>query len=137
MTDTSVSWLTQEAFDRLSAELEHLTGEGRAEIAKKIEARIRTLTELLRNAKVGEAPASSGVVEPGTLITATILGDESTFLLGSREIVADDSDLDVYSEQSPLGVAIMGLKVGDETSYTAPNGKQIPVKIVKVETYTP
>ena len=32
------SYLTQEAFDRLKAELEQLSGEGRAEIAKKIEA---------------------------------------------------------------------------------------------------
>ena len=159
--DNSVTWLTQEAFDRLSAELEQLSGPGRTEIAKKIEAareegdlkenggyhaakeeqgkieaRIRVLTELLRHAVVGEAPASTGVVEPGTVITATILGDESTFLIGSREIVGD-SDLDVYSEGSPLGTAIIGLKVGDETSYTAPNGKSIAVTILKVETYGP
>lgn len=159
--DNSVTWLTQEAFDRRTAELEQLQGEGRLEIAKKIEAareegdlkenggyhaakeeqgkieaRIRVLTELLRHAVVGEAPASTGVVEPGTVITATILGDETTFLIGSREIVGD-SDLDVYSEGSPLGTAIIGMKVGDETSYTAPNGKQIAVKILKVETYVP
>jgi transcription elongation factor GreA len=157
--DSSVTWLTQEAFDRRTAELEQLEGEGRIEIAKKIEAareegdlkenggyhaakeeqgkieaRIRVLTELLRHAVVGDAPQSSGVVEPGTVITATVLGDEETFLLGSREIVGDD-DLDVYSEGSPLGVAIMGLKVGDETTYLAPNGKSIEVKILKVETY--
>ena len=159
-TDSTVTWLTQEAFDRLTAELEQLSGAGRTEIAKKIEAareegdlkenggyhaakeeqgkieaRIRVLTELLRTATVGEAPQSSGVVEPGTVITATVLGDEETFLLGSREIVGD-SDLDVYSEGSPLGAAIIGLKVGDETSYTAPNGKSISVKILKVETYS-
>ena len=159
--DSSVTWLTQEAFDRRTAELEHLEGEGRLEIAKKIEAareegdlkenggyhaakeeqgkmeaRIRVLTELLRHAVVGETPQSSGVVEPGTVITATVLGDEETFLLGSREIVGD-AELDVYSEGSPLGVAILGLKVGDETSYLAPNGKSIPVTIVKVETYVP
>ena len=64
------------------------------------------------------------------------MGDESTFLIGSREIVGD-SDLDVYSEGSPLGTAIIGLKVGDETSYTAPNGKSIDVKIISVETYLP
>jgi len=159
--DSSVTWLTQEAFDRRTAELEQLEGEGRIEIAKKIEAareegdlkenggyhaakeeqgkmeaRIRVLTELLRHAVVGETPQSSGVVEPGTVITATVLGDEETFLLGSREIVGD-AELDVYSEGSPLGVAIIGLKVGDETSYLAPNGKSIPVKILKVETYAP
>lgn len=160
-TESNVTWLTQEAFDRLTAELDALAGEGRTEIAKKIEAareegdlkenggyhaakeeqgkieaRIRVLTELLRHAVVGEAPESTGVVEPGTLITATILGDETTFLIGSREIVGD-SDLDVYSEGSPLGTAIIGLKVGDETSYLAPNGRSIAVKILKVETYVP
>ncbi|MCU1578766.1 MAG: greA [Rhodoglobus sp.] len=159
--DNSVTWLTQEAFDRRSAELEQLSGEGRVEIAKKIEsareegdlkenggyhaakeeqgkieARIRVLTELLRHAVVGEAPESTGVVEPGTVITATIQGDESVFLIGSREIVGE-SDLDVYSEGSPLGTAIIGMKVGGETSYTAPNGKSIAVKIIKVETYVP
>jgi transcription elongation factor GreA len=156
-----VTWLTQEAFDRRTAELEQLSGEGRLEIAKKIEAareegdlkenggyhaakeeqgkieaRIRVLTELLRHAVVGEAPASTGVVEPGTVITANILGDKSTFLIGSREIVGD-SDLDVYSEGSPLGTAIIGLKIGDSTKYTAPNGKEISVEILAVETYIP
>ena len=158
--DNSVTWLTQEAFDRRTAELEQLSGEGRAEIAKKIEAareegdlkenggyhaakeeqgkieaRIRVLTELLRHAVVGEAPASTGVVEPGTVITATIAGDETRFLIGSREI-AGDSDLDVYSEKSPLGEAIIGLKVGATTSYETPNGKQIAVEIHSVETFT-
>jgi len=160
-SDSSVTWLTQEAFDRRTAELEQLTGEGRLEIAKKIEtareegdlkenggyhaakeeqgkmeARIRVLTELLRHATVGETPESHGVVEPGTVITAKILGDPSTFLLGSREIVGD-SDLDVYSEGSPLGTAIIGLKVGESTTYAAPSGKQITVEIVSVETYIP
>jgi transcription elongation factor GreA len=159
MSDTSVTWLTQEAFDRLKSELEHLSGEGRADIAKrieaareegdlkenggyhaakdeqgKIEARIRQLTELLRTASVGDAPTSTGVVEPGTVITAKIQGDSTKFLIGNREI-AGDSDLDVYSEASPLGTAILGLKVGDSTSYTAPNGKDIAVEIVSVETY--
>ena len=155
------TWLTQEAFDRRTAELEQLSVAGRLDIAKKIEsareegdlkenggyhaakeeqgkieARIRVLTELLRHATVGEAPESTGVAEPGTVITATIQGDETTFLIGSREIVGD-SDLDVYSEGSPLGTAIIGMKVGDETSYTAPNGKSIAVKIINVETYIP
>jgi transcription elongation factor GreA len=102
----------------------------------KIEARIRVLTELLRHAKVGEAPQSTGVVQSGTVVTATILGEDSVFLLGSREIVGEDSDLDVYSEGSPLGAAILGHRVGETTSYIAPNGKEITVKIVNVATYS-
>jgi transcription elongation factor GreA len=43
--------------------------------------------------------------------------------------------LDVYSEKSPLGSAVMGGKVGDEKSYTAPNGKNITVKILKAEVF--
>jgi transcription elongation factor GreA len=157
----NVTWLTQEAFDRRTAELEQLTGEGRYGIAKKIEAareegdlkenggyhaakeeqgkieaRIRVLTELLRHAIVGDVQDDDGVVEPGILVTAKILGDESVFLLGSREIVANDSDLDVYSEKSPLGMAINGLKVGASATYTAPNGKEITVEIMKIATYS-
>ncbi|KRC49636.1 transcription elongation factor GreA [Leifsonia sp. Root227] len=158
--ESQVSFLTQDAYDRLAAELEELSVNGRNEIAKrieaareegdlkenggyhaakdeqgKIEARIVQLTNLLRNSTVSEAPQSHGVVEPGTVITATIAGDESTFLIGNREIAAG-TDLQVYSEGSPLGEAILGLKVDESTTYTAPNGKQIAVTILKVETYT-
>ena len=35
---TAVTWLTQEAYDRLKGEYDYLSGEGRVEIAKKIEA---------------------------------------------------------------------------------------------------
>ncbi|MFB6611942.1 transcription elongation factor GreA [Agromyces sp. NPDC056379] len=157
--DVTATWLTQEAYDRLAAELEHLSTHGREEIAKRIEAareegdlkenggyhaakdeqgkmeaRIRQLKELLRTAEVGDAPQSSGVVEAGTVITAIIAGDEETFLIGSREI-AGDSELDVWSTQSPLGAAILGLKVGEKTSYTAPNGREIAVEITSVETW--
>jgi len=160
-TDAQVPFLTQEAYDRLVAELEHLSTVGRDEIAKRIEAareegdlkenggyhaakdeqgkqeaRIRTLEGLLKTAKVGEAPASRGIVEPGTVVTALVAGGEEVFLLGSREIAAGGSDLDVYSEASPLGQAILGLKVGEKSSYEAPNGRSIAVEIVNVETYT-
>ncbi|CAN5428510.1 transcription elongation factor GreA [soil metagenome] len=162
MTDTvPTTWLTQESFDRLTAELEELSGPARLDIAKKleaareegdlkenggyhaakdeqgkIEARIRQLTQLLRHATVGEPPVSHGVVEIGTVVTATIAGDESTFLLGSREIADDSSDIDVYPATSALGQAILGLKVGDATTYTAPNGREIAVKVTQVDTYT-
>lgn len=160
--EISETWLTTEAFERRTAELEQLSGEGRSEIARKIEAareegdlkenggyhaakeeqgkieaRIRVLTELLRHAKVGDAPENSNVVASGTVITAKIQGDPEVFLIGSREIVDQGSDLDVWSEGSPLGEAILGLKVGQKTTYIAPNGKKIAVEIDKVEPYRP
>jgi transcription elongation factor GreA len=161
VTDTTenVTWLTQEAYDRLKAERDHLAGDGRTEIAKKIEAardegdlrenggyhaakeeqgkqeaRIRQLTQLLESARVGQAPADDGVVEPGMVVTVDLAGEELTFLLGSREV--SDPSLDVYSEKSPLGAAINGHKAGDSTSYTAPNGNQVPVKILQAKPYS-
>jgi transcription elongation factor GreA len=160
VTETATqSFLTQEAFDRLKAELQHLSGEGRAEIAKRIEAardegdlrenggyhaakeeqgkmeaRIRQLTQLLETAKVGETPKDDGIVEPGMLVTVEMFGDE-TFLLGHREI-KDDSGLEVFSEQSPLGHAINGKKVGDTASYETPAGKTVEVKILKAAPFT-
>lgn len=158
--ETAVTWLPQEAYDRLTTELEDLSGPGRTEIVKrieaareegdlkenggyhaakeeqgKIEARIRYLTQLLRTAEVGQPTDAGGVVAAGTVVTATIAGSETRFLLGSREI-AGDSDLVVYSEASPLGTAILGAKVGDAVSYTAPNGRAIEVRVESVEPYT-
>jgi transcription elongation factor GreA len=157
--EPTTTWLTQAAYDRLQAELEELSGPARTEITQRIEAareegdlkensgyhaakdeqgkmeaRIRQLTALLRDATVGEAPAGDGTAGAGSVITATIAGDETVFLLGSREI-AGDSDLAVYSEQSPVGQAVSGLKAGEKTSYVAPNGKEIAVEVLKVEAY--
>jgi len=156
----SKSWLTQEAADRLSAELASLETTGRSEIIKKIEsvrsegdlkenggyhaareeqgkieARIRQLKHMLENAEIGTAPNSAdGSISPGMRVTVEIMGDEMEFLLGSREI--SSGDLDVYSEKSPLGAAVMGAKIGDTKSYNAPNGKTISVKILKAEVYS-
>ncbi len=156
----SKSWLTQEAADRLSAELASLETTGRSEIIKKIEsarsegdlkenggnhaareeqgkieARIRQLKHMLENAEIGTAPNNAdGLISPGMRVTVEIMGDEMEFLLGSREI--SSGDLDVYSEKSPLGAAVMGAKIGDTKSYNAPNGKTISVKILKAEVYS-
>jgi transcription elongation factor GreA len=158
-SNAPVAWLTQESYDRLKAELEHLSGPGRSEIVARIEqarsegdlkenggyhaakeeqgkaeARIRQLTELLRNAQVGEAPADDGIVEPGMVVEAIIAGDQETFLLGSRE-VAGHADIDVYSERSALGAAIQGKKAGDKFSYTAPNGREINVEVISAKPF--
>ena len=160
MTETSTTVHTQEAYDRLKEELDYLSNEGRTEIAKKIEAarlegdlrenggyhaakeeqgkmeaRIRQVTQLLENATVGEAPPDDGVVEPGMVVTVEMFGDEETFLMGSREI-GEHTDLTVYSEKSAMGSAINGRKVGETVTYTAPNGKDIEVKILHAKPYS-
>ncbi|ADI07391.1 MULTISPECIES: transcription elongation factor GreA [Streptomyces] len=163
MTQTSenVTWLTQEAYDQLKAELEYLSGPARVEIAKKIEAareegdlrenggyhaakeeqgkqelRVRQLTQLLQHAKVGEAPADTGVVAPGMVVTIAFDGDPDdslTFLLASREYAS--SDIETYSPQSPLGSGVNGKKVGEDASYELPNGRTASVKILEAKPY--
>ncbi len=154
---SSQTWLTQEAADRLAAELTNLETVGRTEVIKKIEAaraegdlkenggyhaardeqgkieaRIRQLKQMLENATIGAPPASAdGVVGAGMVVSAIVADDEMKFLLGSREIAT--GDLDVYSEKSPLGAAVLGAKIGDKVSYTLPNGKSISVEILGAE----
>ncbi|MEU9110215.1 transcription elongation factor GreA [Streptomyces sp. NPDC048483] len=163
MTQTSenVTWLTQEAYDQLKAELEHLSGPARAEITEKIaaareegdlkenagyhaakeeqgkqELRVRQLTQLLQTAKVGEAPAATGVVAPGMVVTIAFDGDPDDtleFLLASREYAS--SDIETYSPQSPLGRGVNGKKIGDTAEYELPNGKKASVKILEAKPY--
>ena len=100
MSETQVTWLTQEAYDRLKQELDELIAYRPAMAAKinasreegdlkenggyhaareeqgQQEARIRQLQELLRDAKVGEAPTSRGIAEPGMVLTVRYDGDD-------------------------------------------------------------
>ncbi|GIH91536.1 transcription elongation factor GreA [Planobispora siamensis] len=157
----SVTWLTQEAYDRLKAEFEYLSGPGRVDIAKKIEAareegdlrenggyhaakdeqgkmeaRIFHLRQILDSAKVGEAPRTEGVVGPGMTVTVRFEGDdeEVAFLLASRE--ESGAPIDVYSPKSPLSAAINGKKIGEKATYTMPNGRSTTVEILEAVPYT-
>ena len=131
----NVTWLTQEAHDRLSRELDDLIA-NRPAMAKEIndrreegdlkenggyhaareeqgkqEGRIRQLEQLLRSARVGEAPVSNGVAGPGMVVTVRFEGDDDaeTFLIGSRE-EAETAGVEVYSAASPMGKALTGAR---------------------------
>ncbi|MEU3406268.1 transcription elongation factor GreA [Streptomyces sp. NPDC006670] len=161
-TSESVTWLTQAAYDQLKAELDYLSGPARTEIAMKIaaareegdlrenggyhaakeeqgkqELRVRQLTQLLENAKVGTAPTGAeGEVAPGMLVTIAFDGDEDDtleFLLASREYASDE--FETYSPQSPLGSGVLGKKVGEDAQYELPNGKKATVKVLAVKPF--
>ncbi|MDG4763853.1 transcription elongation factor GreA [Solwaraspora sp. WMMD406] len=158
--EAPATWLSQDAYDRLQAELNELIA-GRTAIAAEInarreegdlrenggyhaareeqgkqEARIRYLQELLRTAQVGEAPNADRIA-PGTVVTIHFDDDPQdteTFLLGSREI-SSTTDLTVYSPESALGKAILGARQGQTVTYTAPSGADIKVTIDKFEPF--
>jgi transcription elongation factor GreA len=162
MTGTVVTWLTQEAHDRLQHELDSLVAQrpviaaeindrreegdlkenggyhaARDEQAKQ-ETRIRHLQELLRNAQVGVSPADDGVVEQGMVVTVAYDGDDDdqeTFLLGSREEGVHGS-LQVYSPQSPLGQAILGATKGESREYVLPNGRSQKVSVLDAKPFS-
>src|ERR1044071_4366111 len=111
MSETSLS---QEAHDRLQAELKHLTTEGRVDVANRIEAaralgdlsengdyhaakddqgkmeaRIRHLEALLKQATIVDtsAAASGGVISTGSVVSLRYEGDDDAerYLIGSIE----------------------------------------------------
>jgi transcription elongation factor GreA len=141
--------------DRLSAEHEQLTTHGRVDIARKIqaaremgdlsengdyhaakeeqgkmEARIRQLQALLLDAEIVEAADGSAVVA-GVIVSIRYEGDDEVerLLVGSVE---ERGELEVLTPGSPLGVALMGAKVGDIVDFEAPGGV-LKVEIVAIE----
>ena len=152
----SETWLSQEAYDRLNAELETLRTEGRERISAeievarahgdlrenaeyhaakdeqgKMEARIRQLTELLHDARIGE-PDTTDVARPGLVVVLDIEGDEETYLLGSREDSHDD--LEILSAESPMGQAVLDQSVGATVRFTTPTGVELAVTVRDIRT---
>ena len=153
--DVTVTWLTQEAYDRLSRELDELIA-NRPAMAKEIndrreegdlqenggyhaareeqgkqEGRILQLQAAAAQRQVGEAPVSDGVAGPGMVVEVRFDGDDDveTFLIGSRE-EAETAGIEVYSAASPLGKALTGAREGDTVEYATPTGKTIKVTLV-------
>lgn len=158
---THVTYLTQEAHDRLQEELAERTGPRRTEITKRIEAareegdlrenggyhaakeeqgkneaRVRQLKHLLEHAVIGVPDSEHDEVSYGKVVTVRfpVFDETETFLLGSREEAAHAS-VEVYSPTSPLGAAVLGKRVGESAVYILANGKEMAVEIVSVETY--
>jgi transcription elongation factor GreA len=154
----SETHLSQEAYDRLRAELEDLTTRGRVDIAQTIEtarelgdlkenadyhaarddqgrmeARIRQLQSLVDNAViVDSSQQSSDTVGAGSIVALRYEGDDDVdrFLVGSIE--ERRSDVAVVSPASPLGQALVGRRKGDVVTYQAPGGN-LKVEIVEIE----
>ena len=108
------------------------------EMQDQEEARIKQISEVLANATTERGAVQEGVAHTGSVVHVYYNGnkdDKETFLIGTRAAASDNKDLETYSEQSPLGAAILGAQEGETREYTAPNGKTISVTIESAAPY--
>ena len=147
--------LSQETYDRLSAELEELTTVGRTEIARKIEearnlgdlsengdyhaakdeqgrmeGRIRQLQAMLREVTIVENDGAGDVVKIGSVITLDFGDGPETFLVGSIEETKGRDGLTALTPDSALGKTLIGQGPGD-VAYEV-NGNTLSVKILEI-----
>jgi len=152
-----VHHLSQDAHDRLSAELRDLATRGRIEIAEKIEAarklgdlsengdyhatketqglmeeRIMHLSRILTDAVIIDAGTEDASVALGSTVTVLYDGDDEPerLLLGSVEERADG--MVIVSPGSPMGKALLGAGAGDQVEFETPGGTTEKVTVVEV-----
>ncbi|MCM3002584.1 transcription elongation factor GreA [Priestia koreensis] len=158
MATEKVFPMTKEGKEKLEQELEYLKSVKRKEVVERIktargfgdlsenseydaakdeqafvEARIATLENMIRNAKIIEEDAeNSSVVSLGKSVTFVELpdGDEETYtIVGSAE--ADPFEGKI-SNDSPIAKSLMGKQIGDEVVVQTPGG-EMSVKIVTIK----
>ena len=97
----------------------------------KVEARIKELEELIRNAKIiDEDEIDTSVVSIGSTVKVKFVnGDVVEYnIVGSNEVAPD---LFKISDQSPIGKKLIGTRAGAKIFVDAPSGK-IELNVVEV-----
>jgi len=148
-------YLTKERLDEIKKELEYLKKEDRIEIAErlkrakeygdlsenseyadakeaqsKLESRIFELQEIIRNATLIKKSARKDIVSIGSTIEVKKGFKTIKYtIVGSREAKPEAS---LISNESPLGKAFLGRKIGDTVEIETPSGKT-KYKIAKIE----
>jgi len=147
--------LTEEGYNKLKEEIEHLQTVKVPEVAQRIkearefgdisenseyddakneqawvESRIIEVTQILARATVVDAPTRSDKVSLGSKAKLESANGVTVYqVVGSAE--ADPSNNKI-SNESPVGQAIMGRKRGDAVKVTTPTGKIIEYKILSI-----
>jgi transcription elongation factor GreA len=154
----SITFLTKEGFQKLQDELDHLRSVKRQEVAERlheameggelienaeyeaakneqafVEGRIQELEVILATAHIIEenGKGKEGIVEVGSTITIEEDGakPETYTIVGAAEANPREGKI---SNESPIGKAVIGHKVGEILQVEAPGG-HFKVKIVKVK----
>ena len=161
MTTSKPYLLTQDGLERLTAELEEMRTVGREKVAERLhrafqdgqdddfvdnaeleaarndqsflEGKIKELEDILKNYQIiDDLGEKSDFVRVGSYVTVSEDGfdeNERYHLVGAAE--ADPGNGRI-SNESPLGKALLGAKVGETVRINAPNGV-IEFEVVKIE----
>jgi len=148
-------YLTSERLAELKQELNELKTAKRAEVAERlkrakelgdlsenseyfeareeqgqVEARIAEVEEMVKNASIISKTHQKGSVQIGSSVVVSKNGKNMTFaIVGSNETKPEEGKI---SNESPIGKALYGKKVGDEARVKAPSG-EVSYKIVSIE----
>ncbi|MCF7819998.1 MAG: transcription elongation factor GreA [Candidatus Pacebacteria bacterium] len=147
--------ITQEGYDKLKKELDHLIDIKRREIADRIEkakelgdlsenaeyneakdaqalndSRIVEVSNILKNVTVVDGSGSSKEVSMGSVVTAKTGNKQKVFTIVSFN-EADPLEGKI-SNESPLGIAFLGKKKGEEVIVNTPKG-EVKYKIIKIQ----
>jgi len=149
------TYLSQEGIETIKKELQELKTKKRQEIAARLqeakdlgdlsenaeyfeakeaqslnENRIIELEKLLKNAVVIETSSEEDIVRVGSTIEVKSNNGPETFnIVGSAEAKPQEGKI---SNESPLGRAFLGRKIGDEIEIKSPSGIT-KYKIIKIE----
>lgn len=148
--------MTSEGFKKLQEELEYLKTEGRDNAAEKIrvargfgdlsenseydeakndqallEARIAELEVQLKHVKIlDESEMSGDHVHIGSKVRIEANGKEYSYTIsGATE---SDPFKGIISDESPVGKAVMGLKVGEKGEAILPNGTTVIYTVLEI-----
>ena len=148
--------MTSEGFKKLQEELEYLKTEGRDNAAEKIrvargfgdlsenseydeakndqallEARIAELEAQLKHVRILDESEMSGEnVHIGSTIRVEANGKEYTYVIsGATEANPFEGRI---SDESPVGKAVMGLKVGEKGEAILPNGNTVIYTVLEI-----
>jgi transcription elongation factor GreA len=146
--DTKRTPVTREGYERLKAEIEELKSVRRPQIAAIVaearshgdlrenaaydvarndqmmnEKRIADLEALLRNAQIvdlNDRPSNPEIVTVGSTVVVDFEGDEERYtIVGAIEAKPKDG---LISNESPIGKALIGKRVGQEAVVATPGG---------------
>ena len=142
---SKVNYISAEGLRKIEAEYHDLKTVKRRELANRIEAakalgdlsenaeyheakdalgfvegRILEIEDFMKNYEIIKETGSSGVVRIGCTVVVESKGKQKTFhIVGSNEA---DPPAGRISNESPIGGALLGTKVGDKVSVDSPGG---------------